>query len=143
MIIERKVRFGQERGGRKKARAGSGGNETFTGRVPRVAKLMALAIRFDQLIRDGVVADQADLARVGHVSRARLTQIMNLLSLAPDIQEELLFLPFTERGRDVLGERHLRMIALVVCWRKQRRLWHTKRDQASSVCSLTCGARLA
>jgi hypothetical protein len=47
---------------------------------------MALAIQFDQLIRDGVVADQADLARLGHVTRVRLTQIMNLMSLAPDIQ---------------------------------------------------------
>ncbi len=56
------------------------------GRVPRVARLMALAIRFDQLIRNGTVADQADLARLGHATRARLTKIMNLLHLAPDIQ---------------------------------------------------------
>ncbi len=49
---------------------------------------MALAIYFDQLISEGVVADQAEIARLGHVSRARVTQIMNLLSLAPDIQEE-------------------------------------------------------
>lgn len=54
-------------------------------RVPRVAKLMALAIRFEGLIRDGVVADNAELARLGHVTRARMTQIANLLNLAPDI----------------------------------------------------------
>lgn len=36
------------------------------------------------MFRDGAVADPAALARLGHVSRARLTQIMNLLSLAPD-----------------------------------------------------------
>ena len=59
---------------------------------------MALAIRFDGLIRDGVVADQAELARLGHVTRARVTQIMNLLQLAPDIQEALLFLPRVEQG---------------------------------------------
>ena len=58
-----------------------------------------MAIRLDQLIRDGVVADQAELARLGHVSRARLTQIMNLLYLAPDLQEKLLFWPTFERGR--------------------------------------------
>jgi len=52
---------------------------------------MALAIRFDDLIRRGEVRDYADLARLGHVSRARITQIMNLLNLAPDIQERLLF----------------------------------------------------
>jgi hypothetical protein len=82
-----------------------------------------LAIRFDQLIRDGVVADQAELARVGHVSRARLTQIMNLLNLAPDIQEEILHLPKFERGRDPVSERALRPIAAVVDWREQRRMW--------------------
>ena len=99
ITVERKVRFGQARGRRKKVQEGSGNCVTSTGRIPRVARLMALAIRFDQLIRDGVVADQAELARVGHVSRARLTQIMNLLNLAPDIQEDLLFLAVTERGR--------------------------------------------
>ena len=72
---------------------------------------MALAIRLDQLIRDGVVTDQAELARLGHVSRARLTQMMNLLNLAPDIQEALLFFPRVESGRDPVGERELRPIA--------------------------------
>ncbi len=46
-----------------------------------------------ELIREGVVTDYAELARLGHVTRARVTQIMNLLHLAPDIQETLLFLP--------------------------------------------------
>ena len=99
------------------------------GRIPRVAKLMALAIRFDQLIRDGVVTDQAELARLGHVSRARLTQIMNLLCLAPDIQEEILFLPATERGRDAITEKQLRPIAAIPNWRRQRQMW---RDLLSS-----------
>jgi len=92
-------------------------------RVPRVARLMALAIRFDGLIRQGVVKDQAELARLGHVSRARLTQIMNLLCLAPDIQEAVLFLPSTRRGRDRITERHLREIAAEPNWQTQRRLW--------------------
>jgi hypothetical protein len=70
-----------------------------------VAKLMALAIRFDGLIRDGVVADQAELARVGHVTRARLTQIMNMLNLAPDIQEAILTMPAPESGRDPVTEK--------------------------------------
>lgn len=64
---------------------------------------MALAIRRDQLIFDGEVTDQAELARLGHVTRARLTQIMNLLCLAPDLQEQILFLPVTERGRDAVA----------------------------------------
>ena len=91
--------------------------------VPRISRLMALAIRFDGLISDGVVTDQAELARLGHVSRARLTQIMNLLHLAPDLQEEILFLPATERGRDAIPEKQVRPIAAVLDWGKQRQLW--------------------
>ncbi len=71
------------------------------GRVPRVARLLALALRFEELVRAGVVADYAEVARLGRVSRARLTQIMNLLDLAPDIQEAILFLPASS-----LGTRH-------------------------------------
>lgn len=93
------------------------------GRLPRVTKLMALAIRLDHLIRDGHVADQAELARVSHVSRARLTQIMNLLCLAPDIQEAVLNLPRTIQGRDAVTERDLRPIAGMVSWKEQRRAW--------------------
>lgn len=123
ITIERKVHFGQGRRTRKEIRHGDAGPPASVGRVPRVSRLMALAIRFDRLVRDGVVADQAELARLGHVSRARLTQVMNLLCLAPDIQEEILFLPDTERGRDVVTEQQLRPIARVPGWRKQRVLW--------------------
>jgi len=93
------------------------------GRVPRLARLMALAIHFDGLIRKGAVRDYADLARLGHVTRARVTQIMNLLNLAPDIQETILFLPRTQSGRDPISERQVRRIAAVSDWSKQRRLW--------------------
>jgi len=86
---------------------------------------MALAIRFDQLTRDGVVADQAELARLGHVTRARLTQIMNLLHLAPDIQEAILFLPPVDHGRDPITERDLRRVTPILDWRKQRGVWNS------------------
>jgi hypothetical protein len=92
-------------------------------RLPRVAKLMALAIRFEGLIRGGVVADYAELARLGHVSRARITQIGNLLNLAPDIQEALLFLPVVKCGKDPISERDLRPVAATADWKKQRRMW--------------------
>lgn len=71
--------------------------------IPRIARLMALAIHFEGLIRQGLVKDYADLARLGGVSRARITQIMNLLNLPPWRQEELLF--STERR---LSEREMR-----------------------------------
>jgi hypothetical protein len=123
ITIRRNVHFGQGRRSRKELRHGEAAPATPVGRVPRVSRLMALAIRLDQLIRDGVVADQAELARLGHVTRARLTQVFNLLSLAPDIQEAILFLPTTTRGRDSLTERQLRQISAVPCWVRQRRMW--------------------
>jgi hypothetical protein len=64
---------------------------------PRVARLMALAIRCEGLVREGTVRDYAELARLGQVTRARMTQIMNLLWLAPDLQERLLFLERASR----------------------------------------------
>lgn len=96
------------------------------GTIPRVARLMALAIHFEGLIRRGEAADYAELARVGRVTRARLTQIMALLHLAPDIQEELLHLPLTTTGRDKFTEHHLRPIAAVVEWEEQRRMWQDR-----------------
>jgi hypothetical protein len=84
---------------------------------------MALAIRFDGLVRSGQVKDYAELARLGHVTRARITQIMNLLLLAPDIQEAILFLSRVEQGRGPIHLRHLQPIAHVLDWRKQRRMW--------------------
>jgi len=97
--------------------------EANVGRVPRVARLMALAIRFDQLLRDGVVANQTELARLARVTQPRMTQIMNLLHLAPDIQEALLMLPPAHDGRDAISERDLRPIAGLSSWREQRDAW--------------------
>jgi hypothetical protein len=84
---------------------------------------MALAMRLEELIRSGVVIGYADLARLGHISRARLSQIVGLLCLAPDLQEEILFLPRTLKGRDPIQLRHLLPIAGTPDWRKQRARW--------------------
>lgn len=85
---------------------------------------MALAIRFEQLIRDGVVKDQADPARLAHISRARVTQIMDLLLLASEIQEEILFLLLVERGRDRITERGVRTISADPNWQRQADEWN-------------------
>jgi hypothetical protein len=84
---------------------------------------MALALRFDELVRTGQVANHTALASLGHVTRARVSQIASLLHLAPDIQEPLLFLPLTQRGRDPIILADLMPIAACFDWRKQRRLW--------------------
>ena len=80
---------------------------------------MALAIRFEGLVRDETIQDYAELARLGGVTRARMTQIMKLLQLAPDLQERLLFLPAIRN----LNERNLRPIVAELDWSEQRRMF--------------------
>ena len=92
-------------------------------RVPRVSRLMALALRFQDLLSHGTVRNHAQLAELGHVSRVRMCQILMLTNLAPTIQETLLFLPKTARGRDRITEHSLRGIAKLVDWHAQMQLF--------------------
>jgi hypothetical protein len=125
--LECKVHFKKGQRGCKKLSNGEAPNSNALnrGRVPRISRLMALAIRFEQLIRKGDVRDMAELACLGHVSRARISQIMNMLHLAPDIQEAILFLPGVPTGKDPITERHIRRATTEVDWDKQRQVWKT------------------
>jgi hypothetical protein len=125
LTIEREVHFDRRGKGARKVLADGPQPQAPAepGRVPRVARLMALALRFDGLVRSGAVKDYAALARLGHVTRARVSQVMSLLHLAPDLQEALLFLPRTVRGRDPLVLRDLLPITALTDWRKQRPRW--------------------
>ena len=96
---------------------------TRAGRLPRVARLMALAIRFEELLGGGTVRDFADLARLGRVTRARISQIMALLNLAPDLQERILFLAPVVTKQEEISERSLRTVVDEPCWTQQRRLF--------------------
>jgi hypothetical protein len=87
---------------------------------------MALALRFEKLVQRGEVKDYAHLARLGRVSRARISQIMNLLQLAPDLQERLLFFTRPPLGRDPMHLARLQPIAAVLDWRTQRQLWRER-----------------
>lgn len=113
-----------------------------TGKLPRVTRLMALAVKFDALIRDGIVSDYADLARLGMVTRARMTQIMNMLLLAHDIQEEILFMPNTMTGRDPVSERGLRQVTAIVRWDRQRKAWQEMRAGSETVKSRGTGVEI-
>jgi hypothetical protein len=111
VTIESAFHFGTGRAGQKRLRSGRKPAPPVPSpppqRIPRISRLMALAIHFDGMIREGVVRDYADLARLGWVSRARITQIMNLLNLPPWKQEEILFLSgdeVTEREVRVAGK---------------------------------------
>jgi hypothetical protein len=93
------------------------------GRLPRITRYMALAIYYEGLIREGHIHDYAEIATLGHVTRARVTQIMNLRLLAPDLQEQLLNFPRVERGRDSLCLRQFQSIAIEPSWKQQREMW--------------------
>ena len=112
VTVEQQVHFVRGAKGRKHLK--SGGQNEMPQRIPRIARLMALAIHFDELIRTGKVKDQSELARLGRVSTARISQIMGLLRFAPSIQEELLF----AGGREV-SEKRIRFISLTPCWNQQ------------------------
>ena len=99
-------------------------SEGFGPCIPRIARLMALAIRFEGLLRTETIRDYAELARLGRVTRARMTQIMKLLHLAPDIQEQLLFLPLIKG----LNERSLRCIVDRIDWDEQRRMFQELKE---------------
>jgi hypothetical protein len=108
--------------------------------IPRIARLMALAIRLDGLIREGKVRDYAELARRGQVTRARMTQIIRLLDLAPDIQEQILFLPpahvvneWKLRPGAGLNERNLRPVVNQIAWDEQRRLFQAVRHKLTDL----------
>ena len=88
---------------------------------------MALALHIETLVRSGAVSSYADLARLGHVSRARVCQILSLLQLAPDLQEQLLFLPRPAHGREPFPFRQVLAIAAVLDWDEQRRRWRKLR----------------
>lgn len=117
--------------GAREFRRGVAPQRPTPGRLPRLSRLMALAIHFDRVLATGRFQSQADLARAGQVTRARLTQILNLTGLAPDLQESLLFLqPYTD-GRAPLTERQIRPIAAEPNWEKQRRLFAKLAGSAS------------
>ena len=87
--------------------------------VPRIAQLMALAIRFEEMLRDGEVRNQTELAVIAGVTRARVSQIMGLLNLSPQLQEGLLFEPL---GR---CEREMRSGLQIACWSNQKTVFQS------------------
>ncbi len=123
LTIEHVVHFGRSRKRKTIQKGAAPTTNTHAGRVPRISRLMALALRMERLLANGDVRDYAELARLGQVSRARVSQIMGLLNLAPDLQQALLYLPLTEHGRDSIREHRVRPIAGTLDWNKQRRMW--------------------
>jgi hypothetical protein len=94
-----------------------------SGRLPRITQVVALAIHLEDMIRRGAAKDYADLARLSCLCRERISQVVRLNYLAPDIQLELLYLPPTPTWPYPISETSVRKIANILSWSDQRREW--------------------
>jgi hypothetical protein len=117
------VHIERSRAGKQHLRPGPPPETRPIGRLPRATRLLALAHHYTALIAQGKATDYADLARQLGLTRARVTQIMHLLHLAPDLQEAVLTLPPVFTGRDPIGEKAVRRIAREPLWARQRARW--------------------
>ena len=123
ITVKCKVNVNLKKPAKKKAESADEPPVKRRGKVPRISRLMALAIRMDEMLRRGEAQDTIELAELGKVSQPRLTQILSLSLLAPEIQEALLYLPREMTGRSKIHERNLRPITKQLCWVKQREMW--------------------
>ena len=124
ITVEQKVAFSRDKTRRRRAETkAAAATDVPPGRIPRLSKLMALAIRFDGLLREGQVSDQSELARLAKVTQSPMTPILNLTLLAPDIQEQLFFLPRVTAGKPTVHEKMLRPIVAEIDRAKQRKMW--------------------
>jgi len=117
------VHIERTRAGKQHLRPGAAPETPPRGRLPRATHLLALAHHYTDLIAQGQATDYADLARQLGLTRARVTQIMALLHLAPDLQAAVLAWPPVCTGRDPIGEKAIRRIAREPLWARQRELW--------------------
>ena len=87
------------------------------GRPSKTALLLVMAHHWERLVQEGVVRDYADIARLTGLTRARVTQIMNLTLLAPELQEEVLA---KRNAEECLCERNLRAVVTFSDWKSQQ-----------------------
>ena len=117
------IRFPLHTPSRRAARGSTEVAPPAAGQLPRVTRVLALAIQFQEMLRTGEVRDCADLARLAGVTRERISQIMKLAWLAPDIQLEVLYFPPVSGVNFPIRERALRGISDQIAWTEQREVW--------------------
>jgi integrase len=117
------IRFPLHTPSRRAARGSTEVAPPAAGQLPRVTRVLALAIQFQEMLRTGEVRDCADLARLAGVTRERISQIMKLRWLAPDIQMEVLYFQPVSGVYFPIRERALRIISNRLGWEEQRTLW--------------------
>ena len=91
-------------------------------RPAKVAQQLALAHHLQAAIDRGAIADRADVARKLGLTRARVTQLLDLLLLAPDLQAAVLAMEAVD-GAEPMAERTLRAVAHAGSWAEQRGAW--------------------
>lgn len=123
MTPDMTARFGHppKRAKKQKQKLAKRESPLSTPRVPQVRRLMALAIRLEDLLENGLVGNQSAIAKAAGITTARVSQIVNLNCLAPDIQQAILELEPTTEQTDPFLERHVREIATHISWRRQRK----------------------
>lgn len=130
-IIRRQVRFG--RSTQRLRSLAVQEMEVLRSQEPtRVARIMALAIHLQQLVHSADSQKLSGLARAAGLSRSRVSQIVSLNLLAPDIQEAILELRSQGDGRGIT-ERDLRPLIRQPDWSLQRTLWRRFHHSASSI----------
>jgi hypothetical protein len=119
--VEFQVHFRTGQYGRRHLREGDCRKEPYhpDKTLPRLTRLLALAHRWNRLIEEGAITDYAEIARTMGLSRARVTQIMDLLYLAPEIQEEIL----SGKTLEPVSERAARTLIRIPEWEKQCAVW--------------------
>jgi len=120
--MEYKVDFNNGNG-KRKARKQAAGRRATSPKIPRITKLLALAHHLQGLLNQGIVKDYADIARLSGLSRARVTQIMNLTLLAPEIQEEILFSKNQNPLLIKMKDRTSRGLLKSPSWKEQLKMW--------------------
>jgi hypothetical protein len=124
ITVKHKLQLTREAHGRRRvATKSTESSPVEAGSIPRISRLMAVAIRLERLLQTGEVSDVTELARLSHVTQPRMSQILNLTLLAPGIQEQLLFLPRVTAGKPTIHEKMLRPITSEIDWDKQRVMW--------------------
>jgi len=105
-------------------------------RPAKVARQLALAHHRQAAIDRGAVADRADVARKLGLTRARVTQLLDLLLLPPDLQDAVLALEAVD-GAEPMAERTLRAVAHAGTWAEQRQAFSNLTDPRRSTLVLS------
>jgi hypothetical protein len=117
---------------------GERGGVRFTSEAPpepparplRAARMLAVAHALAGLLAKTGGPPRGELAKALDMSEARLSQLLDLVLLAPDLQEELLFLEVAP-GRDPIPERALRHVVRALDWKEQRRRFAHLRESGA------------